>query len=291
MEDFNIRLIHLDHCRGIGWKSIFRILQLDPSLSRIYENSPAHWQSLLQITRAHAAQFYEDLHQNVISPSLDKYKSHGIQCLTIADPDYPAALKNIYNPPWVLYMKGDVSLFNEGKHLAVVGPRKPSLYGLDSVKRLLVPLIKKGYIINSGLAAGIDAAAHKIALDHAGRTIAVLGGGLFHVYPKENGMLAQSIMKNGAVISEYAPSKKAEPWMFPQRNRIISGISKAVLVIEAKERSGSLITAYSALEQGRDVFSVPGNITSCLSAGTNRLIQEGAKPIVTHLDIEEEYPD
>ncbi|PLT30072.1 DNA-processing protein DprA [Peribacillus deserti] len=289
MEDFKKKLIHLHHCRGIGWKSIHKILTLDPALSGLYDTSFNNWKKLLQIPDKQVHDFLHDLQTQSIDDFLQQYLLNDIQCITIYDPIYPAKLRNIYDPPWVLYIRGDMELLSAAPILAVVGPRKPSSYGIAITKSILAPLVKKGYVIISGLASGIDAISHQTALQFSGKTIGVLGGGIFHLYPKENIPLAIEMMKKGTVLSEYPPFKKPEPWMFPNRNRIISGMAEGVLITEAKEKSGSLITAYCALEQGREVFAVPGNITSSLSAGTNKLIQEGAKTVLTHVDIEEEF--
>ncbi|MBM7692278.1 DNA processing protein [Peribacillus deserti] len=288
MEEFKKKLIHLHHCRGIGWKSMYKILTFDPALSQLYDVSSNTWRQLLHIPEKQLNDFLHDLHTLSIENFLQQYLLNNVQCITIYDSVYPVKLKNIYNPPWVLYVRGETQLLSAVPILAVVGPRRPSTYGIDITRNLLMPLVKKGYIIISGLASGIDAIAHQTALKYSGKTIGVLGSGIFQIYPKENIPIALEMMRKGTVMSEYPPFKKAEPWMFPNRNRIISGMAEGVLITEAKEKSGSLITAYSALEQGREVFAVPGNITSELSIGTNKLIQEGAKPILSHLDIEEE---
>ncbi|WP_409294390.1 DNA-processing protein DprA [Peribacillus sp. SCS-26] len=288
MDKWEERLIHLDHCRGIGWKAIYHILKKDRHLARIYDRSYNEWKQLLDLPQENLQNFYHDLHTLHIKRLLEQYAANQIECLTISDSEYPPSLKNIFNPPWVLYTRGNQSLLSEACILAAVGSRKPGTYGLQVIKHLLPPLIKRGYVIASGLAAGIDTEAHKLAILHGGKTIGVLGSGLLQIYPRENTGLALEMMKKGIVISEYSPFKKAEPWMFPNRNRIISGLSAGVLLIEAKERSGSLITAYHAMEQGKDVFAVPGSILSPESRGTNKLIQDGAAPVLSWQDIEAE---
>jgi DNA processing protein len=198
-------------------------------------------------------------------------------------------LKQIFDPPWVLYFKGDKKLLTRKNTLGVVGTRNPTSYGLEALKTILLPLVKKKFVIISGVAAGIDAESHKITLREGGDTIGVLGGGLKQIYPKSNFTLAEEIMNKGLLISETPPEVKAEPWMFPLRNRIISGLSQGVFVVEAKERSGSLITAQAALEHGREVFALPGNVTSPESLGTNQLIYDGAKLVFSSRQIEEEF--
>lgn len=205
----------------------------------------------------------------------------GIKVITLVDDLYPEYLKNIYDPPLLLYLKGN--LVKNEKAVAVVGSRRATAYGQKMAGVLAQELAMNGITVVSGMARGIDSYAHKSALDANGRTIAVTGCGLDIVYPPENRRLAEIIAAKGAVISEYMPGIQPMPHNFPARNRIISGISLGVVVIEASEKSGSLITVNMALEQGRDVFAVPGNVTSMNSRGTNKLIKDGAK-LVTGID-------
>lgn len=233
--------------------------------------------------------FFKDLHSLNTIDKLKNYEDSQIHCLTIFDDGYPFLLKQIFDPPWVLYYKGDKKLLTRKNTLGVVGTRKPTSYGLEALKSILLPLVKKKFVIISGVAAGIDAESHKITLSEGGDTIGVLGGGIMQIYPKSNVTLAEEITNNGLLISETPPEMKAEPWMFPLRNRIISGLSQGVFVVEAKERSGSLITAQAALEHGREVFALPGNVTSPESLGTNQLISDGAKLVLSSRQIEEEF--
>ncbi|HHV29858.1 MAG TPA: DNA-protecting protein DprA [Clostridium sp.] len=212
---------------------------------------------------------------------LENIYKNDIKIITLEDELYPLYLKNIYDPPVVLYMKGAIQA--EEKYLAVVGSRRATSYGLDMAKKISYELAGYGITVVSGMARGIDSFAHKGALEAKGRTIAVLGCGLDIVYPYENKKLMESIVENGACLSEYLPGTTPVAGNFPARNRIISGISLGVIVIEAGERSGSLITANLALDQGREVFALPGNVNSMNSTGTNKLIKEGAK-IVTGID-------
>ena len=283
------RLILLQHCRGIGWNSINLIVLDDPLLDRIFQKKLADWAILLpHLTNLNLSLFFHDLHSLNISSFLKKYSENHIFIISIFDKEYPERLRNIFNPPWILFCKGNILLLKEKRFLAVVGPRIPSVYGQETVKRLMPGLISREIVIISGLAKGIDRMAHEAAMAQSGDTVAVLGGGLFHLYPKENMRLALQMMKEQLVLSEIVPDRRPEPWMFPLRNRIISGLSDGVLIIEAKRRSGSLITAHAALEQGRGVFAVPGPINSPLSEGTNLLIQDGAKLVQSSCDIEEE---
>ncbi|MGC9048996.1 MAG: DNA-processing protein DprA [Patescibacteria group bacterium] len=207
------------------------------------------------------------------------------QKITINDPNYPKLLKEIYDPPKELYVWGELRA-EENYPLAVVGTRKVSNYGRQITIDLVRNLAKAGLTIISGLALGVDGLAHQACLDVNGRTIAVLGSGLNHIYPSIHQKLAEKIVKSGgAVVSEYPPETGPTKWNFPARNRIIAGMSLGVLVTEAPETSGALITARCALDNGREVFAVPGNINSSNSVGTNQLIKLGAKAVTKVEDI------
>jgi len=211
----------------------------------------------------------------------------GIKILTIKDKNYPKLLKEIVNPPFLLYIKGEIKLEDE-KALAVVGSRRPTNYGREVTESLTWALVHQGFTIVSGMARGIDSVAHKTALKAGGRTIAVLGTGVDVCYPPENKKLYEEISYNGALVSEFTPGTQPTPYNFPQRNRIIAGLSLGVLVTEAAEKSGALITAGFAGEAGREVFAVPGPIYSKMSAGTSALIKDGAKLVYKMEDILEE---
>lgn len=211
----------------------------------------------------------------------------GIAFVHYGSPGYPEMLKNIPDPPPGLFIRGKITA-SDDQAIAVVGSRKATRYGLTVAAKLAGELAGAGVTVVSGMARGIDTAAHRGALAAGGRTIAVLGCGVDVVYPRENAGLMEEISLSGAVVSEFPLQEKPESWHFPVRNRIISGLSMGVVVVEAAARSGALITADFALDQGRDVMAVPGNITSELSRGTNRLIRQGAKPVEDAGDILEE---
>ena len=214
---------------------------------------------------------------------LESCESGGISVLILPDDDYPLYLKEIFAPPPVLYVKGDLSVL--GRHaLAVVGTRSPTTYGLQCTRGLVAGLCGRAVIV-SGLARGIDTAAHARCLEMGGKTVAVMGCGIDRVYPSENKELAERICENGAIVSEFPPGVIPEAYNFPRRNRVISGVSCGVLVVEAGEKSGALITADYALQQNRVVFAVPGPINSPVSAGTFRLIKDGAVPVRSPEDI------
>ncbi len=214
-------------------------------------------------------------------------KKHKVKILSIFDKDYPENLRNIYDPPILLYIKGDI-MVSDKMAIALVGSRKASLYGINICRDLASQLSRMGLTIVSGLARGIDSAAHKGAIDGRGRTIGVLGSGLDNIYPPENEKLASEIASSGALISEFPMEMPPLPRNFPIRNRIISGLSLGVIVVEAAKRSGALITADLALEQGREVFAVPGRAGSLTSTGAHRLIKQGAKLVDKIDDITEE---
>ncbi len=283
------KLILLHHCRSVGWKTMQVIMKNDPQLTSLFTKSYSEWKEIVPLPATKLQLFLHDLHSIDILEKIKQYDNNQIYCLTIFEAEYPNLLKQIFDPPWVLYIKGKKELLNQMKPLAVVGARKPTTYGLEALKTILPPLVEMNFTIISGVAEGIDAAAHHITLSRGGQTIGVLGGGLLNIYPKSNLQLAMTMMKEGLLVSEIPPTRRAEPWMFPMRNRMISGLSKGLFVVEAKERSGTLITAQAAIEQGRDVFALPGNIGSTHSVGTNLLIQDGAKLVLSAADIENEY--
>ena len=205
----------------------------------------------------------------------------GLRILTMQDADYPLRLRNIYEPPCLLYVKGQLPAFDEEVAVAMVGTRKATPYGIESAEKLAFGLARQGALVVSGAAYGIDASAHRGALRAGAKTVAVLGNGIDVVYPAGNEWLYHDIAASGALLSEYPPGTAAEGWHFPVRNRIISGLSLATVVVEAPEwRSGALITANTALEQGRDVFAVPGPIDAPMSRGCNRLIADSAAGLI-----------
>ncbi len=208
--------------------------------------------------------------------------------VTIWDDRYPFLLKKTYDPPVLLFTKGILHP-EDHKGLAVVGTRQPTCYGNLITEKFCRQLGQHRITVVSGLARGIDTLAHRAALYGRGRTVAVLGSGVDYIYPHENRELAEKIIESGALLSEFSLGTKPEPHYFPRRNRIVAGICQATLVIEAGKKSGALITSDYALEQGRDVFAVPGPVNSSQSVGPNELIQQGAKPILTLEDILEEF--
>jgi DNA processing protein len=219
---------------------------------------------------------------------LEKIERKAYTLLTLADPGYPGYLREIFDPPFVLYCEGDAEALRNPA-VAIVGARRPTPYGRALAEKLAADLAGRGGIVASGLAAGIDACAHRGALKK-GRTVAVLGSGLDVPYPWENRGLHREIAAAGAVVTEYALGTAPLAEHFPVRNRIISGLSLALVVVEAARKSGSLITAKLALTQDREVMAVPGNVTSPLSEGPNGLIKDGARPVASWEDVAEGLP-
>ncbi|MBE6162184.1 MAG: DNA-protecting protein DprA [Streptococcus equinus] len=225
---------------------------------------------------------YKSLDSKSLRQIFNQYPS-----ISILDDEYPIELKNCYNPPVLLFYQGNVDLLKHPK-MAVVGARTASQIGTKSVQKIVSELGNQ-FVIVSGLARGIDTSAHISALKNGGATIAVIGCGLDVHYPKENKLLQEYLGKNHLILSEYAVGEAPLKFHFPERNRIIAGLSQGVIVAEAKMRSGSLITCERALEEGRDVFAIPGNILDGKSDGCHHLIKEGAKCITSGMDVLSEY--
>jgi len=222
-----------------------------------------------------------------VSSQMKILKSTGAKIVTLWDSEYPDNLKNIYDPPLWLFIRGEIK--KEDKvSVSIVGSRSPSVYGKLAAEKITEGLSKQGVTVVSGFARGIDSIAHKTAVKSGWRTIGVLGCGVDVIYPPEQRGLFFNIIENGAIISEYPFRTKPDPYNFPRRNRIISGLSLGTLVVEAGEKSGALITANQALEQNRDVYAIPGHINSPMSKGTNKLIKNGAKLVQSTDDILEE---
>ncbi|MBI4342113.1 MAG: DNA-protecting protein DprA [Candidatus Omnitrophica bacterium] len=222
-----------------------------------------------------------------LARELERARRQGAAIVTPDDPGYPDALRTITDPPVALYLRGTLTEADRVA-VAIVGSRHASLYGLQCAEQLAYELALRGVTVVSGLARGIDGAAHRGALRASGRTLAVLGSGLSRVYPDEHRQLAKEIAGHGAVLSEYPMETQPLPRHFPQRNRLISGLSLGVVVVEAAQRSGALITADCALEQGREVFAVPGPMTAVTSHGTHQLLKQGARLVTSVEDILEE---
>ncbi len=271
---------------GIGPKRLLILTQSFGDLGRAWHASEAQLHGA-RLDRETTAALLRTRAQIDLAAELAKIEQAGARLVTPEDVEYPALLKTSADPPLALYVKGTLTP-EDDLALAIVGTRRATTYGRDSATFFARALAQQRVTIISGLAHGIDAAAHRGALEVGGRTLAVLGCGVDRIYPVDHAALAQQIIQNGALISEFPLGSSPEARHFPRRNRVISGLSLGVLVAEAPERSGALITADFAGEQGRDVFAVPGSIFNPAATGTNRLIQDGAKLVMTVEDILDE---
>ena len=278
--------IHLKSIPGVGNLIYKRLIDRFGSPEQVFAASA---ESLLQVDGM-SRQLVSSLRNRDVPDSvkreLDRATRRGYRIVPIVDDAYPPLLREIPDPPPFLYVNG--TLDGAASKLAIVGSRNATAYGISSAKRLSINLASLGFTIVSGMALGIDTAAHEGALQGGGKTIAVLGSGLERVYPAENRNLFHRISENGAVVSEFPLATAPEAYNFPARNRVISGLSLGTVVVEATRKSGSLITARLAAEQNREVFAVPGSIRSFKSMGTHTLIKQGAKLVENAQDILEE---
>ena len=285
-----LRLIYLAQTPLVTRSFLQKIVLADPDCSNIYRSTLQELIDYYQVPRKKAGHLHAYIQQFAPNhPNLRKIQRFKIW--TILDQDYPPLLKHIPDPPVILYGLGRSDYLAHSPALAVVGTRRPSKYAKKHMYQLLKPLVDKDWLLVSGMANGIDGYAHRLADYYDGKTIAVIAGGLSYPYPPEHLDLFQRLTEKHLVISEYPPHLRPERYHFPERNRIISGLSFATLVFEAQERSGSLITADQALEQGREVMAVPHSISLEQAKGCHYLIQNGAKLIQNTYDILQEWED
>ncbi|WP_409340988.1 DNA-processing protein DprA [Paenibacillus sp. MBLB4367] len=280
-------LFGLHELPGVGWKTILQLFGLLEEPSHVLEEDSEGLQRY-GLMKQRAELIATKLSPSFIEERKARYEKAGIRIVTIFDNEYPQLLRETAQPPWVLYTIGEVRLLTEVS-VAMVGTRTPTVYGKRVADTLSEELSAEGLCIVSGLARGIDSAAHRGAMKGKGSTIAVLGCGIDIVYPPENANLYREIAERGLIVAEQPAGTAAKPGLFPLRNRIIAGIARGTIVVEAAERSGSLITADQALECSRDVFAVPGPITSPKSQGALSLIKQGAKVVTGAADVVEEY--
>ncbi|MUG66772.1 MULTISPECIES: DNA-processing protein DprA [Paenibacillus] len=305
MDISNIVLAALHESEGIGWKTIERIMHHGGIRSEMLHYRAKDWEACgVGVETAHHLEHNfmltvesvtnrmsdDDTNEprQQCSSASNLTNDQKIRIITALDTLYPQRLHSSSQPPWVLYAIGDLQLM-EMPSIAMVGTRLPTAYGKKVAAVLAEELAEAGFAVVSGMARGIDSVVHDAVLARDGRTIAVLGGGIDVVYPPENRSLYEDIADKGLILSEYPPGTKVRPGFFPRRNRIIAALALGTVVVEADARSGSLITADMALEAGRDVFSVPGQVTSPKSRGTLDLIKQGAKMVTCGADIIEEY--
>ena len=275
MEEFY--LMWLTHIEGIGFKRANQLLEHFGSAEAIWQAEPAEIRKIASDKIGELIITSRD--EDQLNEWIIELEEKQIDFYSYWHPRYPKMLKEIYNPPLGIYVRGELP-DDDIDTVAIIGARKCSRYGATVAHDIAKDLGKANIVVVSGMARGIDSEGHRGILDGGGKTIAVLGCGVDICYPSENRQLMERIIENGCIVSEYPPGMPAVPGNFPARNRIIAGLSKMVVVVEAGKKSGTLITADMALDYGRDVYVVPGNVTSALSYGTNALIKQGC-PIIT----------
>jgi len=275
LDDETRDLLALQLTPGLGPRLTSALLAHFGTARRALAASPAELCEIPQIGSKLADKLSRAIGQVNVAAELELLEKHQTRLLILGTPDYPPPLASVDDPPHLLYLRGNL-ITQDANAVGIVGSRHCTDYGRRAAARLAAGLVRAGFTIVSGLARGIDGVAHDAALKAGGRTIAVLAGGLSRIYPPEHAGLAKAIVESGALLSEASMDQDPQAGMFPARNRIISGLSRAVVIVEAAERSGALITATHAAEQGRTVFAVPGAIDNDASAGTNALIRDGA---------------
>lgn len=268
-------LLALQLVPGLGPRLTAALLERFGSPQAILQAEPAQLREVPHIGEKLSQDLYQAMRRVDVAGEVEQITRHNVRLVQLGTPEYPASLADIYDPPHLLYLRGGIEA-RDAKAVALVGSRQCTSYGQRVAERLAMGLVRAGYTVVSGLARGIDGAAHRGALKAGGRTLAVLAGGLSRIYPPEHADLAQEVEASGALLSEAAMRLDPMAGMFPARNRIISGLSQGVVIIEAAERSGALITASHAGEQGRTVFAVPGPVDSAASAGAHGLLRKGA---------------
>jgi DNA processing protein len=280
-------LLTLHLLPGLGPRLTAALLERFGSAGGVLRASVAELQQVSHIGANLAHDLVQSMRTVDVAAELERMARHNVQLLALGGSDYPACLAEIPGPPHLLYVRGKIEA-RDATAVALVGSRQCTSYGRRVAERLAGDLARAGYTVVSGLARGIDGCAHRGALQAGGRTLAVLAGGLSRIYPPEHKGLAAEVEASGALLSEAAMDMDPLAGMFPARNRIISGLSRGVIIVEANEKSGALITAHHAAEQGRTVFAVPGPIDSAASAGTNELLRQGAILVRSAEDVREE---
>lgn len=278
-NSFQQKLLALHYVYPLTWQKFQRLYEYLGDLDELTRCPISDLIKQLNIT-SHTANHIVSQYKKLQNTSMVAYyEQHQIIPVCYGSEYYPMSLKALYDAPMVLYVKGDIQLLQQRKKMAVIGSRNATRYSEDVLKLLLPPLINEQFVIVSGLAKGADRLAHEATIHYGGKTIGVLGHGFSHFYPRENQRLAEQMAMDHLLVTEYPPYIGVKKWHFPARNRIISGLSSALLVTESAMKSGTLITTELALELGKDVFAVPGSVLSEQSKGTNKLIKEGAIPV------------
>jgi len=289
-EEERLASLQLHLATGVGPRLFGALLEAFGSARAAAEASTGALAQVRGIGESSAATIREAIDRADPQAELEKAREEGAAILVRGEPDYPLALGYLADAPPALYVKGTI-LPEDAQAICIVGTRKCSLYGQDQAQRLAGGLARTGFTVVSGLARGIDSAAHQAALAAGGRTIAVLGNGLAQVYPPENRRLADAVVERGALVSEFPMTTAPTAENFPRRNRILAALALGVIVVEAGRRSGALITARLAAELGKEVFAVPNRVDAPGAAGVHALIRDGAKLIESVADVLEEFPD
>ncbi len=280
-------LLTLHLIPGLGPRLTAALLQRFGSAQAVLRASPAQLREVPYLGAKVAGELAQAATRVQVDAECERMARYGVRLIVLGTPDYPSSLAQIDGPPHLLYVRGALQA-GDTKAVAIVGSRSSSAYGRRMAERLAGGLARAGYTIVSGLARGIDGFAHRAALEGGGRTIGVLAGGLSRIYPPEHEELARSVEASGALLSEATMDQEPLPGMFPARNRLISGLCKGVVIVEAAERSGALITASHAGDQGRSIMAVPGPVDQATSGGTNQLIRQGAVLVRSVEDVLEE---
>ncbi|TGB04819.1 DNA-processing protein DprA [Halobacillus salinus] len=288
--NLNLRLALLHHSPHVTRRLLRKWLRKDRELASALQMSISDLATYLQIPIERASKIHHHIHHPNIMKKVDIFLSN-YQFIPFYDPLFPPLLKTIPDPPVVLYALGDPHLMHTSKSLSVIGTRTPSKEAFSSMTYILSPIIHNGYTVVSGMAKGVDQYAHRLAIRQKGRTIAVLGSGFEHIYPRNDIALYQELAKEHLIISEYPPDQAPRKYHFPERNRLISGLTPSTFVVEARVRSGSLITVDQALEQGRNVYAMPGRPGSPTSEGCHQMINDGAKLVHQASDMLSEWSE
>lgn len=291
MDQLVRNLLALHYVQPMSIKRLQPLLQADKTLETLSYITPSKLAQYLKLTIQQSRRLLEKYHQLIKQDMKLYYEQQSIIAIPFFDEFYPIALLQVYDPPAVIYCKGNTELLQKNKKIAIVGSRKATNYSQKCLNHLMPELINNGIVIVSGLAKGVDSMAHRSAIEHSGQTIGVLGNGFAHIYPKQNEKLQRAMEMKHLVITEYPPHIPPRKWSFPMRNRIISGMSDGVLVTEAAGKSGTMSTVDYALNHGKNIFTIPGDIFSPLSKGPNALILEGATPIWNAQQIIEEMKE
>ncbi|RWZ60504.1 DNA-protecting protein DprA [Halobacillus fulvus] len=290
MNQRKIRLLRLHDSPNVTRPLLAKMFQADPELLLPFRLTPQELSSHFQLPLIRATAIHQYIHHPNIMKKLDTFL-HTYQLVTLFDETYPDLLRTIPDPPYVLYLQGNPDILSTSLSLSVIGTRTPSKDGYQGMRTLLPPVIEKGYTIVSGMAKGVDQYAHKLAITHGGTTIAILGSGFQHIYPKNDIDLYRKIARDHLVISEYSPDRRPQKYHFPERNRLISGLTPATFVVEARVKSGSQITVDQALEQGREVYAMPGRPLSPTSEGCHQMINDGATLVHRPEDLLSEWSE